>query len=210
MDDISLLCLPAEIVWAIVDDLLRDTVDARHVIRLGLVNRLLYSLLVNDDMPWRTRCRQKYGSAQTGMFARAADARARWAHIYVAMDRVVYKPSGWSTASDVIHGPATLIAPGAIYRGQTTYGRPTRYGVYTTHPKDLDDALLVIAEAHLPGDGDCQSGWVHVGRTAATDPIGINPYAVNAHNPGRLCLCALCENGVPTFVGPTTRCHRRL
>ncbi|AVK76318.1 Morn repeat domain containing protein [Pandoravirus neocaledonia] len=202
MSDTLLLHLPSEIVWIIADDLLRDAVDARHVIRLGLANRFLYSTLVDDDMSWLTRCRQKHGSAQTDLFARAADVRVRWMHIYVAMGRVVHKPSGWSTASDAIHGPATLIAPGAIYRGQTTRGRPTGYGVYTTRTKNLDDALLIIAEAHLSADRDCQSGWVHVRRIAATDPIGIDPHVANAHYTGRLCLCALCENGVPTFVGP--------
>lgn len=197
-----LLHLPVEVIWIIADDLLWDAADARHVIKLGLTNRSLYSILADDDAPWLARCRQKYGRTQADLFANAAAMCVRWVHIYVAMGRAYDLPLGWGTSLEVIHGPATLIAPGVIYRGQTARAQPTGYGVYATQPKKLDDALLVVAEACLSGDSDCQVGWAHVRRIAAADPAASNLRAVNAHFPGRLCLCTLCENRVPTFVGP--------
>ncbi|AVK75267.1 Morn repeat incomplete domain containing protein [Pandoravirus quercus] len=202
MDRILLLDLPAEILWAIADSLLCGAADPSAVARLGLVNRALYSTLVDDDTSWLARCRRRYGRAQTDLFEKATDAGMRWIHIYAAMSRTYRMSSGWATARVDINGPATLIAHGAIYQGQTARGRPTGYGLYTTHTRNRTDGYLVVAEAHLSGDVGCQSGWIRARRINATGHATVPPPTRRVHRTNGICLCALCKDAVPTFAGP--------
>lgn len=190
-DEPSLVSLPYELVWKIVDVLLARDGSVFDVGRFALASTSTATLL-SDDKAWRARCQRRFGRARTTAHRHTERFGIRWMHLYVAMANELASPKSdvAVTARVSRRTWGTLYLPDLVYWGQVADGRPYGYGVYVTC-----DSLgrTLITESALD-DGGRRSGWIAVTPTNRYYGVRRGP---RHDDPETHCICPICLGQYP-------------
>nr|UDO47374.1 phosphatidylinositol phosphate kinase motif-containing protein [Pandoravirus massiliensis] len=192
----SLVSLPYELVWKIVDFLLASNGSIFNVGRFALTSTST-AILLGDDRAWRARCQRQFGYARTVAHKHTERFGIRWLHLYVAMANELASPEGTARVGRRTWG--TLYMSNLVYWGQIAGGQPHGYGVYVTC-----DSMgrTLITEAALD-DGGRRSGWIAVTSTKRFYGMRRGP---PHDNPETHCMCPVCVGqypGLTSRLGPS-------